>query len=335
MAPDTSDTSRFLSCFRGKRALLVASTGGHLSQMIKLEPRLGVGADSAFVTFDLPQARSGLMGRQVEWVPYIAPRAYGDIVKALPEAVALIRRHRPEVVFSTGAGIAVPYLLAADLMGVRAVYLESVSRILGPSASGRLLARVPGVRTFTQHHHLQSPRWGAGVSTLDDFEVTESPLRALPARPRIFVTLGTIAPFRFDRLIDKVIALASPDWELTWQLGSSMRGDVPGTVRDQFTTGEFDDLVRHSDVVISHSGVGSAMRVMELGKTPVLVPREAAHREHVDNHQRQISAHLAQRGLCEHAPVELLSMEHLERAHRRAVVPAGSRYLQDEQVNPA
>jgi UDP-N-acetylglucosamine transferase subunit ALG13 len=79
--------------------------------------------------------------------------------------------------------------------------------------------------------------------------------------------------------------------------------------------------VVRADVVISHSGVGSAIRVLELGKTPILVPREARFDEHVDDHQGQICEHLGRRGLCQHARVEDLAMHHVERAFGRVVAP--------------
>ena len=315
------DSSALRSLTAGRRALLVASTGGHLAQMVRLESKLGVRSDSTFVTFDLPQRRSLLAGDSVEWIPYVGPRQYTAMAGSLPIASKLMTRHQPEVVFSTGAGVAVPFLLTAAARGIAAGYLESVSRILGPSATGKLMSVSPGVRTFTQHPHLETRRWAPGVSALDDFAVTDRASRGLPSALKVFVTLGTIAPFRFDRLVDRVVSLAHPDWELSWQVGVTARPDLPGRVATQLTSAAFDSEVQRADVVISHSGVGSAIRVLELGKTPVLVPREARFNEHVDDHQRQISEHLARRGLCQHADVDELGLRHVQQAFGRVVVP--------------
>lgn len=55
------------------RQLLVASTGGHLAQIVKWAPRIGAAEDSLWVTFESPQSESLLDGRRVLKVPYVAP----------------------------------------------------------------------------------------------------------------------------------------------------------------------------------------------------------------------------------------------------------------------
>ena len=54
-------------------------------------------------------------------------------------AFRLLRAERPDVVLSTGAGVSVPFLLLARLMGMRTIYLESITRIHELSLSGRLV----------------------------------------------------------------------------------------------------------------------------------------------------------------------------------------------------
>jgi beta-1,4-N-acetylglucosaminyltransferase len=49
---------------------------------------------------------------------------------------------RPKVLVTTGAGVAVPFAWIARLRGAKVVYVESLSRIHGPSLSYRLIAPV-------------------------------------------------------------------------------------------------------------------------------------------------------------------------------------------------
>ena len=56
--------------------------------------------------------------------------------------MATLRRLRPRVVLTTGAGVAVPFAWIARLRGARVVYVESFTRIDGPSLSLRLIAPV-------------------------------------------------------------------------------------------------------------------------------------------------------------------------------------------------
>lgn len=72
-----------------------------------------------------------------------------SLVKALrnfPFAWRTLRRHDVDAVLSTGAGLAVPFFLAARLQGRRAVYVESLTRSEGLSLTGRLV--YPLARAF-------------------------------------------------------------------------------------------------------------------------------------------------------------------------------------------
>ena len=56
------------------RTLLVAATGGHLSQLVRLEPRLGLDEEPTWVTFDTEQTRELLEGRRVVHAHHHASR---------------------------------------------------------------------------------------------------------------------------------------------------------------------------------------------------------------------------------------------------------------------
>ena len=77
-----------------------------------------------------------------------------------------------------------------------------------------------------------------------------------------------------------------------------MSGGLPIDGRGLVTNRELGDAIAAADVVISHSGVGSALTALRCGKRPILVPREAAHGEHVDDHQRQVAIELSSRDLA-------------------------------------
>ena len=75
---------------------------------------------------------------------------------ACAAARSLYRRRRPTRAVSTGSGIALGYLPYLAARGVECHYIESAARVSGPSLTGRILRRVPRVRTYTQY------RTGAG-----------------------------------------------------------------------------------------------------------------------------------------------------------------------------
>ncbi|GIU94466.1 MAG: hypothetical protein KatS3mg012_0923 [Gaiellaceae bacterium] len=116
----------------------MASSGGHLLQLVLLARRL---PDAAWtwVTFDTPDARFLLDGRKTVFAHHPTNRNLLNLVRNLRIAVQLVRRVRPSVLVTTGAGVAVPFCWVAKLFGARIVYVESLTRISSISLSARLV----------------------------------------------------------------------------------------------------------------------------------------------------------------------------------------------------
>jgi Oligosaccharide biosynthesis protein Alg14 like len=66
-------------------------------------------------------------------------RSLRNLIRNLPFAWRTIRRLDPDVILSTGAGVAVPFFLVGKLLHRRLVYVESVTRTQSVSLSGRLV----------------------------------------------------------------------------------------------------------------------------------------------------------------------------------------------------
>lgn len=118
--------------------MLVCSPGGHLQQMLALEPAWR-GAERSWVT--LPGADVGYVLTDEDVVLGHGPtnRSIPNLLRNLRLAWRLIRQQRPDAILSTGAGLAVPFFLVGKLLGRRLVYVESVTRTETISLSGRLV----------------------------------------------------------------------------------------------------------------------------------------------------------------------------------------------------
>ncbi len=69
-------------------------------------------------------------------------RSVKNLLRNVVVAWRVVREVRPEVVLTTGAGIAVPFAWMARLRGSKVVYVESLARIDGPSLTYRLIAPI-------------------------------------------------------------------------------------------------------------------------------------------------------------------------------------------------
>lgn len=119
------------------RALLVGSSGGHLAQLHQLKG-WWEGHDRLWVTFLKPDAVSLLAGERTAWAHSPTTRNIPNLVRNARLSWTVLRSYRPDVVVSTGAGVALPFFVLAKLLRVKTVYLEVYDRIDSKPLTSRL-----------------------------------------------------------------------------------------------------------------------------------------------------------------------------------------------------
>lgn len=145
---------------RPPKVLLVCSTGGHLTQLHRLRP-WWERHDRVWVTFEQAHALSLLAGEQVRWAYHPTTRNIPNLLRNLGLAVRIFWRDRPDVVVSTGAGVAFPFFLLARLLRRHTVYLEVYDRIDSGTLTGRLC--YPLADLFLLQWDEQRSRYPRGV----------------------------------------------------------------------------------------------------------------------------------------------------------------------------
>jgi UDP-N-acetylglucosamine--N-acetylmuramyl-(pentapeptide) pyrophosphoryl-undecaprenol N-acetylglucosamine transferase len=308
---------------RGDRTLLVASTGGHLDELFRFRDRLCPAADKAdWVTFDDPQSRSLLVGETVHHIPYIPPRGYVEVGRAVRQATRLLRTRAYGRVVSTGSGIAIPYLSVARGLGLEAHYLESAARTVAPSRTGSVISRIPGVQLYSQYPTWAGPRWKFRGSLFDGYDPQARP--GAPDRAkRVVVTLGTMRTYGFRsavgalvRVLPEVIAEGA---DVLWQVGVTDTTGLGIESHSVVPTHELQAAVAEADLVVAHAGIGSTLSALDAGHCPVLLPRRAGRGEHVDDHQVLIADALGAKGLAVVSDPDRLSASDLRAAVRTVV----------------
>ncbi len=79
------------------------------------------------------------------------------VTRSVYEAYGLLRQVRPEAVLAIGNSMAVPLGIACRLLGIRCIFLESITRAHRPSLTARILDRMKlASKLYVQWPGLQS-----------------------------------------------------------------------------------------------------------------------------------------------------------------------------------
>jgi len=298
--------------------LFVATTGGHLTQLDSLATRIQPDGDAVWVTHANEQSRSMLADRDVEFVPYVGVRSVPDVLRCIPNARRLLASRKLTRAVSTGSGIALGYLPYLAARGVECHYIESATRVSGPSVTGRVLQWVPGVRTYTQYQSWADQRWQYAGSVFDGYE-SVALAREPDAVLQVVVTVGAATQYPFRRLFEHLVPLLAPEGELArvtglqvevlWQTADTPVDDLPIQATPALPAAELGAALAKADIVISHAGTGSALAALDAGRYPILAVRDPARGEQVDDHQQQLATELARRGLAMHRDAQAITID--------------------------
>lgn len=117
--------------------------------------------------------------------------------------------------------------------------------------------------------------------------------------PVIFLTTGMQLPFeRLVRAVDAWASEARPACEICAQVLPSR--ETPYTpknfeTRERLSPAEYADIFDRASLIVSHAGMGTILTALTRGKRICIMPRQARHGEHRNDHQlattRRIQGH--------------------------------------------
>jgi UDP-N-acetylglucosamine--N-acetylmuramyl-(pentapeptide) pyrophosphoryl-undecaprenol N-acetylglucosamine transferase len=280
---------------------LAASGGGHVRQLLDLEPVWG-SHRHFFITEDTALGQSIAQRERTYFVPHFAlgQARLGAPLKMIWASLRncivsarIMLRERPDVLITTGAGACFFAVLWARLSGSRIVLIESFARFNHPSKFARIAAPLAH-DLIVQSAALSAflPR----AAVFDPLRILDAP--ASPKRPLVFATVGATLPF--DRLVRSVAELKRRgDITEDVLVQTGVGGLKPPDVRTVETLPfeEVQQVLDEADIVICHGGTGSLVTALRRGCRVIVMPRQAALKEHYDDHQAEITQAFAARGL--------------------------------------
>ena len=220
---------------------------------------------------------------------YFDPKNFSDplkVVKGFFEALALIKKLKPDVVFSKGGFVTVPVVLAAKRRGVPAVIHESdmtpglANKISIPSAK-KVCANFPetvkylpeGKAVLTGTPIRQELFSGNKLQGLDFCGFTRK-------KPVLLVVGGSTGSVVVNEAVRSVLPALLEKYQVVHLCGKVKLDErylkTPGYVQFEYIKKELSDLLDAADVVISRAGANAICELLALRKPHVLIPLSAA-----------------------------------------------------------
>lgn len=275
----------------------IASSGGHIRQAVHWSQTLGVERKGIWVVSGTPQTRNLLDGYRAYFLNQVRSREVFAPLRFLWGLLRITPWQEVHTIISTGASVAATSLLFFSVFTKkRVIFIESLTRIRRPSLSGRIVASLPRIELYSPHSTFGRP-W-----------VHINPeLTIAPRRPRkrkdhnselqLLVLTGTTGKpvAKLERLL---AAISHPGDKMIVQ-GHLAATNGPSVKRaEHLSRKEIKEAIDWADVVLCHAGVGTVLDCLERGVKPIVIPREAGRREHVDDHQSEFAVWLSQNGLA-------------------------------------
>ena len=279
-----------------KIVLTGGGTGGHVTPHIALLPALAAEGFSV----EYIGSRSGIEREMItplgipyhgisagKWRRYRSLRNATDpfrVLKGFGDALAVLRKVRPALVFSKGGFVTVPVTAAARMLGIPVVIHESD---LTPGLANRLAmpfartvccnfpetlahCKKKGVVTGTPiREALALGRRGEGLA-ICGFDAISSPNAAKPVILFMGGSLGAAA-------INRQVAASLPRLlERFFVIHLCGKGNAPpaqpGYAPFEFVTEELPHLLAVAEVVVSRAGANSLFELLALCKPNILIP---------------------------------------------------------------
>lgn len=221
---------------------------------------------------------------------YFDPKNFTDpfkVVKGLAQAVSLLKKIKPDIVFSKGGFVSVPVVLAAKICHIPAIIHESditpglANKIAIPGATKvccnfpETLKYLPKEKAvFTGSPIRQELLSGNADAALTFCKLPEK------SKPVLLIIGGSTG----SKVINTIVRASLPTLLKNYlvihlcgknNLDASLEG-MAGYVQLEYAGKELADLFALSDIVISRAGANAIFELLALRKPNILIPLSAA-----------------------------------------------------------
>ena len=279
-----------------KIILTGGGTAGHVTPNIALVPKLKeagyeikyIGSDGGMETelvkkagLDYVGISSGKLRRYFSWKNFSDPFR---VLKGYFQAKKIVKKFKPDIVFSKGGFVTVPVVYAAAKYKIPVIIHESD---MTPGLANRL-----AIKKATKVCH-NFPETAAHLG--EKAVHTGSPIRAElfsgnkitslnmcgfdSNKPVIMVTGGSLGAENVNKLVRKALPELLKDFQIAHLCGKGKLDEslvgTRGYAQFEYISDEMKDFFAMADIIISRAGANSICEISALKKPNILIPLSA------------------------------------------------------------
>lgn len=224
--------------------------------------------------------QSGKLRRYFSWKNFLDPF---KVLVGIGQSFFLLRKIKPDVVFSKGGFVALPVVVAAWLNRIPVIAHESD---MTPGLANRLsfpfVSKICVTFEAARNHFKQKEK----------VEVTGTPIRRqlfqgekekglalcgfTDKKPCILIVGGSQGSAGLNRIVRENIDKLTAEYQVIHLCGKGKRSEthvsVPGYFQMEYANEELAHLLAASDLVVSRSGANALYELLSLTKPHVLIP---------------------------------------------------------------
>ena len=279
-----------------KIILTGGGTAGHVTPNIALVPKLKAadfeikyigskkGMEKQLVEdagLDYAGISSGKLRRYFSFQNFIDPF---KIVKGYFQAKRIIKKFKPDVVFSKGGFVTVPVVYAAAKYGVPVISHESD---ITPGLANRLALKKTSLVCYsfpeTAKHLGSKGKFTGSPIRAELFEgkadVAKKMCGFMDDKPVIMVTGGSLGAENVNKLVREALPTLLEKFNVAHLCGEGKTDeslkDTAGYAQFEYIKDEMKDFFAMADLMISRAGANSIFEIVALAKPNILIPLSA------------------------------------------------------------
>jgi len=224
--------------------------------------------------------RSGKLRRYFSWKNLSDPF---NVLLGIFQALILLLKRRPALVFSKGGFVAFPVVFAAWLLRIPVIAHESD---MTPGLANRLSF------PFTRLICLGFSETKKHIKNQQKIQITGTPIRAAlfqgnrsqgleycqftPEKPCLLIIGGSMGAEIINQTLRSSLATLLKSFQIIHLCGKNKLDptleNLPGYQQFEYVQTELPDLLAAADIVISRAGANSLVELLALQKTHILIP---------------------------------------------------------------